>query len=418
MTTLNLRRNFTKRPVPSLAKLVALRLAQKRIAQRLATDWGWRKPVVFEPGMHVLVKEVPEWGEGVIERALGAPGPDESSRGVDGCATLYSIDFPDGNRLLRSDQLKRAQRKPWDASKHPRGHEGNPGEFSKVNVKQLPKPDKLTIDRSERAKAAHFMVDREIQRYAEQHNEPQVAKALGGVSFPDSEAVDIVVAGPTGAVQVGIELKTIVSNKAQKITMKESAMKRKRTWQRKNKARIWTVVLDDTLVYNAKGPGRHDFSKRVIYAKKGFGSFRIKTIQRIESMQELKVLLNSLRRAQDYGWRKPLHAFYVVQAFAEREGRGQPYRWVAETRKQLQAVDLQSAVREATAVDELCASFQHDCPDEPPAPPEDFFTEEFRTDQVAIMRSTSEGHLVGVGGDLIQLLKDFRNYVQTHEPNP
>lgn len=140
------------------------------------------------------------------------------------------------------------------------------------------------------------MVDKEIQRYAEEHNEPKMAKALGGVSFPNSESIDIAIAGDNGVVKHGIELKTIVSNKAGKITMKTDAIKRKATWERKNKATIHTVVLDDSKVFNAGGPGVHDESQRRIFYRRGYGSFRVATMHEVKDVKELKKLINTSKR--------------------------------------------------------------------------------------------------------------------------
>lgn len=146
--------------------------------------------------------------------------------------------------------------------------------------------------KSEIAKSSHVLVGKDIQRYAEEHNEPAVAEALGGLSFKDNEPVDIVV-GEGGVVQHGVELKTIVANSNGKITMKGEALARKRTWARKNKATFHTVVLDDSKVYNANGPGQHDESKRVILYRRGAGSFRLSKMHVCKDMEEVKTLMNT-----------------------------------------------------------------------------------------------------------------------------
>ncbi len=147
-------------------------------------------------------------------------------------------------------------------------------------------------DRVERAKAAHVMVDKDIQRYAEEHNEPAAAKALGGLSFKDNEPVDIVI-GSGGIVQHGVELKTIVKNANAKITMKGDALAKKRTWARNNKATFHTVVLDDSKVFNANGPGKHDESKRVIYYRRGAGSFRVANMFQCKDMDEARSMMDT-----------------------------------------------------------------------------------------------------------------------------
>ena len=148
-------------------------------------------------------------------------------------------------------------------------------------------------EKAKRAIAAHVMVDKRIQRYAEEHNEPAFAKAVGGVSFPDGEPIDVAVPGANGKVAHGIELKTMVVNSNNKITMKGEAMRRKAEWEKKNKALVHTVVLDDTAVFHANGPGKHDESKRRIFYRRGYGSFRVGGMYEVVGgMDEVKKLLD------------------------------------------------------------------------------------------------------------------------------
>jgi capsid protein len=198
----------------------------------------------------------------------------------------------------------------WDESKHPRADDGQfgdgPGDSSKGKQEKAskaetkstrPPPAKATPkcdERCQRAKAAHVMVDKSIQRYAEEHNEPKVAKALGGVSFPNGEPIDIAIPGPDGVVKHGVELKTMVANSNGKITMKGDAIARKKSWERKNKAQIHTIVIDDSQVMNAKGEGKHDESKRKIYYASGYGSFRIGSLHEVKGgWDEVKGLMNT-----------------------------------------------------------------------------------------------------------------------------
>jgi len=136
-------------------------------------------------------------------------------------------------------------------------------------------------------------VDKTIQRYAEEHNEPAFARAIGGLSFKDNEPVDIVVGDASGRIKHGVELKTMVDNGNNKITMKQSAMQRKAKWEKANRATFHTVVFDDTAVFNANGPGKHDVSKRRIFYRRGFGSFRVGTMHEVKSMKELKQLMDT-----------------------------------------------------------------------------------------------------------------------------
>jgi hypothetical protein len=145
-------------------------------------------------------------------------------------------------------------------------------------------------EKAQRAKESHKLVDKEIQRYSEEHNEPRLAASVGGLRLDDNEEADVVL-GSVSRPTAGIELKTMVDNKYGKITMKRSAMQRKADWEKRNKADFHTVVFDDQNVFNARGAGKHDESKRVIYYRRGYGSFRVKTMHKVEGYAELKKLL-------------------------------------------------------------------------------------------------------------------------------
>jgi hypothetical protein len=193
----------------------------------------------------------------------------------------------------------------FEEAKHPRTHgkfaskggaapttDKQPAVTKPAVAKQSRAPVPQLSEKAQRAKAAHHMVDKDIQRYAEDHNEPAFAKSLGGIAFKDNEPVDVVVPGPKGTLAHGIELKTVVSNKNAKITMKKSAMALKTDWEKRHKAPVHTVVLDDTAVFNANGPGQHDLSGRKVYYRRGFGSFRIGGMHPVENLKELKQLLD------------------------------------------------------------------------------------------------------------------------------
>lgn len=143
-----------------------------------------------------------------------------------------------------------------------------------------------------RAKAAHHMVDSKIQRYSEEHNEPRLAKKLGGKSEPDNKEYDVLLSGNAGKPAHGIELKTMVSNKSNKLTMKGSAQDRKAQWEVEHKATFHTVVYDDQKVFNAKGDGVHGSeANRAIYYRRGAGSFRVDGMYKVKDHAELKSLI-------------------------------------------------------------------------------------------------------------------------------
>lgn len=142
------------------------------------------------------------------------------------------------------------------------------------------------------AKQSAVYVGADIQRYSEEHNEPILAAGIKGVSLRDNEPVDVVVLRK-GIVAHGVELKTMVSNSNNKITMKASAMERKGAWMQEHGAPYHTVVFDDHAVFNASGQGLHDESKRQIYYKRGFGSFRVGSMHPVKDMSELNALMDT-----------------------------------------------------------------------------------------------------------------------------
>lgn len=143
-------------------------------------------------------------------------------------------------------------------------------------------------EKAKRAIAAHKMVNKEIQRYAEEVSEPRLAAMLKGKSLPDNEPVDV------ETEKDGVELKTMVleRNQEEKITMDSYAQIRKINWERETGKTFHTVVSDDRLVYNANGEGEHDESKRIYYYRRGVaGSARIDSLYRCESAEELQRLI-------------------------------------------------------------------------------------------------------------------------------
>lgn len=179
-----------------------------------------------------------------------------------------------------------------------RAHKGGPGSGPQTHNGRA-KPPAVSA-RSERARAAHFMVDSEIQRYAEEYNEPIIAKALGGKSSRNSAEVDIILTTSDGR-QHGVELKTMVANGNAKITMKTQAMQRKKSWERKNKGTVHTVVLDDSKVFNALGKGKHDLTKRRILYRRGYGSFRTGKMHVCANIAEVKRLIQMPKRELPVG---------------------------------------------------------------------------------------------------------------------
>lgn len=147
------------------------------------------------------------------------------------------------------------------------------------------------------AKQSAVYVGADIQRYSEEHNEPILASGVSvnggkGLSLRDNEPVDVIVTRK-GVIAHGIELKTMVSNSNNKITMKASAIERKANWMQENNAPLHTVVFDDHKAYDAGGKGKHDDSQRQMYYKRGSGSFRVGSMHPVKDIAELNTLLDT-----------------------------------------------------------------------------------------------------------------------------
>lgn len=151
------------------------------------------------------------------------------------------------------------------------------------------KPDvQRARTKSEIAKQSATLTGKDVQRWAEEHNEPQFAKAIGGLAYKDNEPIDVV-SGAGGKIEHGIEMKTMVSNKASKLTMDKYAQVRKVEWEKNNGATFHTVVVDD----RSAGIGSvHDSSKRVYYYRRGIaGSARIDSMHKCKNLAEVKKLM-------------------------------------------------------------------------------------------------------------------------------
>lgn len=167
-----------------------------------------------------------------------------------------------------------------------------------------------------RARGAHVLVDSRIQRYAEEHEEPDVAKKIGGVWIKGDGPVDVVIKNKYGKIKHGIEVKVVVDNNNDKITMHGSAEAHKHDWEKEHKAVFHTVVIDDSgcVAHNLNGRESRqgktkkiadalerylngdkkamDMCKRKIYYRRGFGSFRFHNMLPIKDFKALRQILD------------------------------------------------------------------------------------------------------------------------------
>lgn len=189
------------------------------------------------------------------------------------------------NAAEKKDDKKKpqAKQKPkaekFNEQDHPRQDDGKFGIGGGSSKTAKPRTTQKTMsDRVQRAKDAHVMVDRTIQQEADAA-ERTMAKNIKGVSFKNSEPVDVVVGGKEGAIEHGIEHKYMFANTNAKITMNKYTQVRKLEWEKKNKATFHTVV---------------ESKNGDLFYRRGVGSFRVGGMHKITGgHNELTKLLNT-----------------------------------------------------------------------------------------------------------------------------
>jgi len=92
-----------------------------------------------------------------------------------------------------------------------------------------------------------------------------------------------------GGKKIGIEVKTFTDNANDKVTMHPDARKRKERWARKEKASLYTVVVDARDKFDG-GKNKEQFSGNRYYIAKGVGSFRLQSMRPVGA-SELRTLL-------------------------------------------------------------------------------------------------------------------------------
>jgi hypothetical protein len=130
---------------------------------------------------------------------------------------------------------------------------------------------KATKSRSERSRKNYKPATAAKQAIAADM-EKMVAKAFSTVPTTNNAAFDVMVS----EISLGIEVKTMVDQKADKITMRSECLRRKLATARTLRLKaVYTVVVD------ARGP------EPVVYYRKGLGSFRLGSLLRAAGFQAL-----------------------------------------------------------------------------------------------------------------------------------
>lgn len=135
-----------------------------------------------------------------------------------------------------------------------------------------PSTGKKEISRSERAKMA-FKPSTQLKQAIADKSEQILSDSLKIPRTKDNSPFDLQSKG------VGIEVKTLVDNKNNKITMHPESRQRKIAVARKEGLRMYTVVVD-----------RRTEATQYYFAS-GVGSFRISSMKPVSSLNELKRLV-------------------------------------------------------------------------------------------------------------------------------
>lgn len=186
----------------------------------------------------------------------------------------YRAGYDDGNDA--SGDLRRDFRIQGGAGSGDFHHAGRPGEVGGSG-------EATVSDRVERAKRFYSPANVETQRHAEA-NELRIREMVKGTRTDDNLPVDVI-AKVADKIK-GIEVKTLVSNTNDKITMNATALQNKMRWARQNHATVHTVVIDDRAKFSPKNYSGHD-----LYYRRGSGSFRISSMTKVTGSKHLLELL-------------------------------------------------------------------------------------------------------------------------------
>ena len=209
----------------------------------------------------------------------GAPSPE------DGPTTQT-----DEEQLAALD--KGATKSADDEPRDEHGRWTSEGDDSTASTEVIaPRPDtNQPTSKSELSKLNHKVSTREKQQYAEQ-NEVELAKHLGGYSLEDNEPPDIIVPNKSGKGHQPIELKTMLDNDRDRITIHADSLERKQKYAADNKTTFHTVVLDHRDRF-AGGVNAHQHSGHEIYYRRGLGSYKLSAMYKVKDHAELNRLIH------------------------------------------------------------------------------------------------------------------------------
>jgi hypothetical protein len=200
---------------------------------------------------------------------------------------------------------------PESKSKFNASHDPHSGRFSSASgghggasdgdhaVAEQPKSE-----RALRAQRSYRACNAAEQRYSVAQ-EKVFASAIGGTHMADNQPIDVTAPRASTKGLHGFEVKTLVNQKNDKITMKREAIDAKVAWSRANKGVLHTVVLDHRDRFDG-GANASLHSGGEVYYSRGIGALRLSSMHKCQGMDELKSLIDLPRGKLPKAARGPL----------------------------------------------------------------------------------------------------------------
>jgi hypothetical protein len=159
--------------------------------------------------------------------------------------------------------------KDWDESAHPRDDHGRFGEGGHDDERAQARRDEQQALRSARASASRNPLTKEKERLSNE-SEEHLSKELGLARTGDNRPFDL----QSG--RVAVEVKTLVDQKAGKLTVHPESRARKLELAEKHNLKTYMIAVD-------KRGSQHRY-----YAREGIGSYTLKSMKEFTTMAALK----------------------------------------------------------------------------------------------------------------------------------
>lgn len=183
----------------------------------------------------------------------------------------WTVDAPDNVDLAERDE-QAIHDKAWDT----RGRKEHADPEHKARVA--------------RARATFVVASADKQAIAD-NTESTVRQLIGGERTGDNSPFDVTV--QVGTSLDAVEVKTLVRNTNDKITMHPESRTRKEEWAEKNGARMHTIVFDRRDEYGQQaGLGANNYSGHRMYYRRGVGAFRLSAMIPVQDATHLHQLMS------------------------------------------------------------------------------------------------------------------------------